>query len=266
MDREEKRKHYELVRIYRDYAFCVISISIVLIVGLLFKSIGNVHKNEIILEGTEILVKENSEEFENVIVANQSAKTEGIRIETVKYVPEESIFFGKEISEENEEKEIYEEEEKETYSFEFYVGEYEVNENIPLDSEVQKQVQALCVEYEVPYEIVLGVMEAESSFRDWVVAGNCYGLMMIHSCNFGWLERELGITDLLDPVQNAHAGIHILKMFYEKYGDWNKALVCYNCGDGGAEKNVFKYGYSSTGYSEKCQRLADKWKETLSNN
>ena len=58
--------------------------------------------------------------------------------------------------------------------------------------------------------------------------------MQINSINKSWLLQEIGVTDLADPLQNLHSGIYMLGDLYGKYGDWHKALVCYNCGETGA--------------------------------
>ena len=49
----------------------------------------------------------------------------------------------------------------------------------------------------------------------------------------------------------------------ERYGSWNKALVCYNHGENGAYNNVFKFGKVDTEYSKKVMRRYKKWNNIL---
>jgi hypothetical protein len=51
----------------------------------------------------------------------------------------------------------------------------------------------------------------------------------------------LGVTDPMDPAQNAAGGTAYLAQLYAKYGSWSTALIAYNWGEG----NVDKYGASS---------------------
>jgi hypothetical protein len=50
---------------------------------------------------------------------------------------------------------------------------------------------------------------------------------------------SLGVTDVLDPMQNLRGGAsNLASMYYRYNGDWNKALAAYNWGPG----NVDKFG------------------------
>ncbi len=76
--------------------------------------------------------------------------------------------------------------------------------------------------------------------------------MQIHQMNFEWLESELeeyGVTDIQhNPEDNIKAGAYLLGGFIEKYGDYHLALMCYNCGEGGAQ-DLWSRGIYSTQYS-----------------
>lgn len=113
---------------------------------------------------------------------------------------------------------------------------------VPLNHDTQAQVLGWCEEYGVPYSVALAVIEAESSFRPDAENGSCYGYMQINSINKSWLFQEIGVTNLEDPLQNLHSGIYMLGDLYGKYGDWHKALVCYNCGETGAYNHYFSQG------------------------
>ena len=135
---------------------------------------------------------------------------------------------------------------------------------VPLNHDTQAQVLGWCEEYGVPYSVALAVIEAESSFRPDAENGSCYGYMQINSINKSWLFQEIGVTNLQDPLQNLHSGIYMLGDLYGKYGDWHKALVCYNCGETGAYNHYFSQGLTSSGYSRHVMELEAKWAEVVS--
>ena len=135
---------------------------------------------------------------------------------------------------------------------------------VPLNHDTQAQVLGWCEEYGVPYSVALAVIEAESSFRRDAENGSCYGYMQINSINKSWLFQEIGVTNLEDPLQNLHSGIYMLGDLYGKYGDWHKALVCYNCGETGAYNHYFSQGLTSSGYSRHVMELEAKWAEVVS--
>ena len=135
---------------------------------------------------------------------------------------------------------------------------------VPLNHDTQAQVLGWCEEYGVPYSVALAVIEAESSFRPDAENGSCYGYMQLNSINKSWLFQEIGVTNLEDPLQNLHSGIYMLGDLYGKYGDWHKALVCYNCGETGAYNHYFSQGLTSSGYSRHVMELEAKWAEVVS--
>lgn len=136
-------------------------------------------------------------------------------------------------------------------------------EEIPLDYDLQAHLIAVCEEYGVPMSVALGVIQAESTFTATAQNGSCYGYMQINSINSGWLNEELGVTDLTDPYQNIKSGVYILSILYGKYGDWHKTLVCYNYGEAGAQKHVFSQGYATTTYSRTVMAYAEEWEAVL---
>lgn len=138
-----------------------------------------------------------------------------------------------------------------------------LSDEIPLDYDTQACLRAWCEQYSVPYKTALSVIETESSFRADAQNGSCYGYMQVNSINLEWLNEEIGVTDLTDPLQNLHSGVFILGDLFEKYGDWNKVLVCYNYGETGAQKHVFSKGLTSTEYSRKVMSLQEKWAEVI---
>lgn len=134
-----------------------------------------------------------------------------------------------------------------------------LSDDIPLDHDQQRHLMSVCDEFGVPTEIVLAVIQAESSFRPDARNGNCHGYMQINKINLQRLSETVGVTDLTDPYQNITAGTYMLHELYEKYGDWHKVLACYNYGEGGAQKHVFSKGYTTTKYSRAVMSYAQHW-------
>lgn len=141
----------------------------------------------------------------------------------------------------------------------------EPSSEVPLEWDIQNQAIRWSEEYGVPYSMVLAVIEAESSFDAEAVNSTCFGYMQINSILQDWLCEEIGVYDITDPLQNIHAGIFILGDFYSKYGDWNRALMCYNAGEQGAKDYYFNKGLTSSSYSEKVIQFEKKWAEVLEN-
>ena len=133
--------------------------------------------------------------------------------------------------------------------------------DVPLDHDLQDFIRARCGEYGVEMELILAMIETESSFRaDAYSKTNDVGLMQINKCNHEWLREELGITDFTDPRQNVLAGVHIIAGHLDKTdGDKHLALMRYNCGASGA-KRLWKKGIYNSAYSRKIVDLYGKYK------
>jgi soluble lytic murein transglycosylase-like protein len=134
--------------------------------------------------------------------------------------------------------------------------------DVPLSKELQDYIRNLCDEYGVPIELVIAVIDVESTFRaDVVSETNDYGLMQINKCNHEWLTENLGVTDFLDPYQNINSGVHILSGHLEvTNGDIELALMRYNNGATGAKK-LWDKGIYSTAYTQKIMTAYESYKE-----
>lgn len=134
--------------------------------------------------------------------------------------------------------------------------------DVPLSKELQDYIRNLCDEYGVPIELVIAMIDVESTFRaDVVSKTNDYGLMQINKCNHEWLTDKLGVTDFLDPYQNINSGVHILSGHLEvTNGDIELALMRYNNGATGAKK-LWDKGIYSTAYTQKIMTVYESYKE-----
>ena len=118
--------------------------------------------------------------------------------------------------------------------------------DVPLSEELQRYTYKLCQEYHVDYELVLAVMSLESNFDPDIISDtNDYGLMQINRCNHTWLKNTLGITNILDPQDNIHAGVYMLSLYVNKYETVNEALMAYNMGEHGAARHWNAGTYTS---------------------
>ena len=129
--------------------------------------------------------------------------------------------------------------------------------NRVLNSTLQATMVKMCEKYDVPFALALAVAEQESKFNpDAISPTKDYGLMQINKINFGWL-RDWGIEPL-DHKGNIEAGVLMLSQAVKKHGDYELALMAYNCGDAGA-KRLWKKGTYSTKYSRSTMELYEKW-------
>lgn len=131
--------------------------------------------------------------------------------------------------------------------------------DVPLSHDIQDYIFEVSNEYNVRPELILAVIDVESSFRPKVISSTQdYGLMGINICNHDVMRRILGVTDFLDAKQNIHCGVHILSSHLKYTGSIEKALMCYNCGETGARK-MWKRGIVSTRYSRKVMEKYEQY-------
>lgn len=122
-----------------------------------------------------------------------------------------------------------------------------VKYNIKLSEDLQKYAYNMCKKYGVPYTVFLGLMKVESGFRTNAVSSTGHGLCQINPSNLSYLNKKLGITNLMDPYQNIKAGAYWLSRYYKS---WKKttsgeelalhALNSYNWGEGNYRKYLKK--------------------------
>lgn len=138
--------------------------------------------------------------------------------------------------------------------------------DVPLSYEIQDYIREKCEEYDVPMELVIAMIEHESSFRaDVISKTNDYGYMQINTINHEWLSETLGVSNFLDPYENILCGIYIISGHLEKTdGNIELALMRYNCGATGARR-LWEQGIYSTSYSRSIMTLYESYKEKAAN-
>lgn len=100
--------------------------------------------------------------------------------------------------------------------------------------EYQAYIYDISEKYCVCPELIMAIIETESSGRADAVNGGCIGLMQVYEEYHIDRMKRLGVTNLYDPYQNILVGVDIL-MEYAKYGEEDLAIAL---GRYHGEKNV----------------------------
>ena len=117
---------------------------------------------------------------------------------------------------------------------------------VPLDHEIQAFVIRSCEKLNMEPAVIIAMIEQESDFREDCVGDNgaSFGLMQIQQ---KWhMERmdKLGVTDLMNPLQNVAVGIDYLAELLDRGNGLEWALAAYNAGATGAN-NGNGFGYAA---------------------
>lgn len=134
-----------------------------------------------------------------------------------------------------------------------------LREDIPLDYATQMLLYGACLEFEVPYELALAVIEQETNFRN--VTGDdgaSEGYMQVQQRFHKDRMDELGVTDLMDPESNFRVACHYLRDLFDRYGDTHKVLMAYNAGPSGAAK-LWSEGIMTSSYSRSVMERMQKY-------
>lgn len=132
-------------------------------------------------------------------------------------------------------------------------------DDIPLSYELQAMLYGACLEFEVPYELALAVVEQETNFRN--VTGDdgaSEGYMQVQQRFHKDRMDELGVTDLMDPESNFRVACHYLRELFDRYGDTHKVLMAYNAGPSGAAK-LWSEGIMTSSYSRSVMERMQKY-------
>ncbi len=128
---------------------------------------------------------------------------------------------------------------------------------VPLEYEISLYAISRALENGIDPDLLFCMMWRESNFDPYCVCRNRngtydYGLLQLNTVNFDYCRKHLGITsvdDFLDPYINIDCCILYMSAYLKKYNnDYNKALMCYNLGEAGAQRK-WNQGIYSTSYS-----------------
>lgn len=133
--------------------------------------------------------------------------------------------------------------------FVFYELPEEYKEKGYFPEKMQIYTRCLCKQNDVPYALVLAIIEHESGYvyDKTGDGGESKGYMQIYEKWHTDRMERLGCTDLMNPYQNVRVGIDFLSYLLEKYGTVQDALAAYNYGESGAREHLWNnriYVYS----------------------
>lgn len=149
-----------------------------------------------------------------------------------------------------------------------FPGGYSYNEEIPLEDDLQRYAYTKCLEYDIDYAVLLGLMRHESQFTPSAIsASNDYGLCQINKTNHDWMREVFGSDwDPMDPYDSINAATYMLNNIKENYSyanTYHTLLMCYNMGPSGAKKCIDNGDYSSS-YSRTVMGYAEEYGYTNS--
>lgn len=99
----------------------------------------------------------------------------------------------------------------------------------------QMIVSRMAREYDVPPEIIYGVMHTESKLDPHALSPRgAAGLMQITEDTFAWLLTKTGEDLRWEQIYheeiNIRYGVLFLHMLYEEFGSWDTVFAAYNAG------------------------------------
>lgn len=102
----------------------------------------------------------------------------------------------------------------------------------PADTWISKTAQKACVDYGNEYcicpELLMAIIETESSGDPKAKNGTCTGLMQVSSRWHADRMKRLGIKSLYDENDNVHVGTDYLAELIKEHGDVATALMLYH--------------------------------------
>lgn len=102
----------------------------------------------------------------------------------------------------------------------------------PSDTWISKTAQKACIDYGKEYcicpELLMAIIETESSGDPRAKNGTCTGLMQVSSRWHADRTKRLGVNSLYDERGNVHVGTDYLAELIKKHGDVATALMVYH--------------------------------------
>ena len=105
----------------------------------------------------------------------------------------------------------------------------------PAGSDLTALATAAARRHHLDPALVLALVQVESAFQPRAVSPKgARGLTQLMPAT----AREMGVTDVLDPVQNLDGGARYLSWLLNRYGgDLRRALAAYNAGPGAVDRH-----------------------------
>lgn len=127
-------------------------------------------------------------------------------------------------------------------------------EDTYISEEYQNYIYDVCSEYDISPELIMAIVEKESSGIANVSSpnGTCKGLMQIYDRYHQSRMSNLNVTDIYDPEGNIRVGVDYLYELIISYGDVATALMVYN-----GDSRALEEGYISS-YANKILSRANE--------
>lgn len=118
--------------------------------------------------------------------------------------------------------------------------------DVPLEEDLQLFIIQSCEEHHTDPSIVIAMIERESSYRASVIGdnGEAFGLMQVWPKWHQDRMDKLGVTNLLDPLQNVTVGMDYLFELLDEGKGLEWALAAYNQGPDEADLGL-GFGYAA---------------------
>lgn len=124
-----------------------------------------------------------------------------------------------------------------------------------ISEEYQEYVYEISNYYIICPELVMAIIESESSGKANVKNGNCKCLMQINEpCHKDRIKR-LGVTDIYEPYGNILVGVDYLSELFEMYEDVGLVLMIYN---GSSKAKSFAERGILTNYASKILERSEE--------
>lgn len=142
------------------------------------------------------------------------------------------------------------------------------SQDIPLSEDIQEFLYTTCEESGLNYHTILALIWNESRFDQNAIGYNSNGtrdngLMQINDCNRGWIQRELGITDIMDPYNNITAATTMLSELVGQHGEYY-GLMAYKMGEQGMLDSVAR-GSTSSKYVNALMAKGQEFESVINN-
>lgn len=100
------------------------------------------------------------------------------------------------------------------------------------DTYISEEIQEACIKYGEEYgicpELLMAMIEKESSGNPDAKNGSCVGLMQVNKAFHKERMERLGVDDLTDIDENIHVGTDYLYELFVEYEDCGLVLDTYN--------------------------------------
>lgn len=130
------------------------------------------------------------------------------------------------------------------------------------DTWISETAQEACIKYGEQYgicpELLMAIVERESSGVPDAENGGCKGLMQIYTKWHSDRMERLGVTDIFDEQGNILVGTDLLAELFEKYGDAAVVLMAYHGEKNPAEKEISDYAEGILERSSELERIHGK--------